>query len=489
MVGGATFSYFNVSALEEKVQNVSITIKLSSLDYEDFVTWIQPFSTDFHNFTFIIERESGQYDWFLNNQTRIDFLSSIGEVIPAGGAYSSEGHSEGFIQTFTPEMRIYYMNSTLNEWKQHIGTIPKGFFMFQPDTDVSNFMLENGVEYQIGYCFDQYVVDWMTMRGGWQLPYYSYSKNSLVPENTTQGGFIVYPWLTWDWLDSFTLGHNYDTHPIDVLDTQVGDAASYISSLIEANLAATQPFGYSAFSFEYDWLKLSNNLETAGKVITHLLNNSTYEKLSVGNFTEWFKTNYASTPTYTVDFVSPYSKQGIEWYYSQQYRIARTNGSVLSFIDYTHQEQDPFITKTAIVNFSEIRSPTNAIDTSLNFTIDALGGGKYRSPIVDIPVTYSGELPSFPQYYYGEPPTNSTYPSLTPSPSIPELPSPTTSEIPASQSPTQQPTASPSASQIEPQQTGFLGTNLPMKYGYIIMAIAVILVVVGVGIALRTKKH
>lgn len=46
-------------------------------------------------------------------------------------------------------------------------------FDFQPDTYTVNYCETKNMTYVTGYCFDQYAVDWMTERGGWQSPYYA----------------------------------------------------------------------------------------------------------------------------------------------------------------------------------------------------------------------------------------------------------------------------------------------------------------------------
>lgn len=150
--------------------------------------WISPYSS-FHNYTFLINPEEGDYTWLTENETRLDFLTSLGEVIPA---------TPYAIQQYTLESRIDIFNRTINEWKDKLGHAPIGFFMYQPDTYSLNFLRANGINYSMGYCFDQYVVDFMTMRGGWQLPYYANSQNALMPENKTEGGMVVLPWLTWE---------------------------------------------------------------------------------------------------------------------------------------------------------------------------------------------------------------------------------------------------------------------------------------------------
>ena len=65
--------------------------------------------------------------------------------------------------------------------------------------------------------------------------------------------------------------------------------------------------------------------------------------------------------------------------------------------------------------------------------------------------------------------------------------SPSPSEVPASQSPTQQPTVLPSTNLVEQQQKGFLGTYLPNEISY--LAIAVVIIAALIGLTFFFKKH
>ncbi len=371
-------------------RNVSISIQLIEQSYDPFMQWIQPIAKDFHNFTLVVMPSlNGTYDWFVKNQTRINQLSAIGEVIPGAG----------YLQHRTPQDRTISLSNLVSSWETYVGKKPKGFFMFQPDTLSVNFLKSKDVNYVLGYCFDQYYVDWMAMRGGWQLPYYASQTNALMPENRTKGGAVVLPWLTWDWKDSFITSHNYDTHPIDTTFLFVRNSSDYILNLIEANLAASSPLGYSAFSFEFDWIHSVNLTERTSAILRSIFANDSYEKLSCGNFTEWFKTTYPTTPAYHVNFVAPSSNRSIEWFFDLNSRISRLDGEVVSYVDYRNQTVDRFLNKTATVNFNQPKTPENSIDTSLQFKIDALGGGEFRAPSQQNGIEYNGTLSDFPSYY------------------------------------------------------------------------------------------
>lgn len=114
------------------------------------------------------------------------------------------------------------------------------------------------------------------------------------------------------------------------------------------------------------------------------------------------------------------------------------------------------------------------------------GGPSYNAQIV----TYD---PSTPPFQYPSPsPTLSPSPTATPQTTM--SPAPTFNPY-ASPSLTQQPTESPSVSQTpEPtlilkQQSGFLGTTLPLEYGYTIMAVLVVAVVAGTSLVLIRNRR
>jgi hypothetical protein len=418
----------SVQAVPVAMRNVSISIIVYNASFDIFAEWIGQYSS-FHNYTFIVNPEKDEYTWLTENKTRVDFLTSLGEVIPAT-LYA--------IQKYTLQNRTDFFNRTINEWKDKLGYAPVGFFMYQPDTYSLNFLKANGINYSMGYCFDQYVIDHMTMRGGWQLPYYANSQNALIPENKTEGGIMVLPWLTWDWVDSFTLSHLYES---ETICSPAANPSEYVTSLIERNLDSCFPISYSAFSFDFNWYCNQRALTDAGIVLGNLLRNDLYQKYSCGNFTNWFKTHYSATPAYTVNFASPNSGEDIEWFYNKQCRVARHNMVVVSYVDYTNQQVDKYLTTNANVDWSLPSSLTNCVNTSLSFTVDALGGGQYRAPAISTGVSYSGSLSDFPEYYR-------TLLSSEPTPTA------TTPEVPISS-----PTVAPSSSLIAP---GFSTSVLQM---------------------------
>jgi hypothetical protein len=369
-----------------RIKEVAITIIVYEDTFEAFTQWIQPYPY-FHNFTFLLNPDHG-YSWALANQTRLDFLTSLGELVPA--VYFA-------IQKNMPEERKTILDKILNEWKNYTHQVPEGVFMHQPDTYSLNYLRSQGVNYTMGYCFDQYNVDFMTERGGWQLPYYASSRHALAPENQTAGGMLVLPWLTWDWIDSFTLSHMFQSETWQCAKSS--NSSQYVIDLLETNANACQPFSYGAFSFDFDWYYGNGAIHNATKVLNHLLA-SPYTKMSCGNFSKWFKAAYPDTPTYNVDFTSPNSGTQIEWFYSQTYRIAKVNGQIVSFVEYGRQQIDPYYSAAAQINWTkEAGDPENCIDNSLNFTVDALGGGVFRPLPKDSPIWFDGLIENFPIYY------------------------------------------------------------------------------------------
>ncbi len=461
------------------MRNVAITIMVYPESVDSFLDWVQPYTANFRNFTIVIGNQTkgfDGFDWYLQNLTRINALSAVGEVIPL----------TGFVQVRSPQERIDYLQRTIIDgWINSTGSPPHGIFAFQPDTFVSNWLKSQNVSYIMGYAFDQFEIDWMTMRGGWQLPYYASEVNALMPENQTNGGMVVLPWVTWDWIDSFTLSHIYNTHPVDVSATQVANRTEYLTRLLDENLAASQPLGYSAFSFEYDWLKLLNRLDFAGSILSYLINNTEYRKLSVGNFSAWFKQTHLVTPNYRVNFRSPNSNQIIEWFYNQNMRLARVNNAVVSFIDYSKQPLDIYLQEASKVNFTLPSTGNNTIDNSVKFTLDALGGGQYRAPPRDEPISYSSDLSDFPSYY-----EFLVNPDPTPSPSHSPSPPPTPSPNPQP-TPSHSPSISPAPTATEQPTTTPTPTETPTipKFpSYIILPLLTGLFVVVLLVTLNNRK-
>lgn len=162
---------------------ISIILDQGFDDFDNFASWLS--SMGYTNFTFAIDNIVEGY--VLNNVTRVNILKQYGKLTPRLAYY----------QLKTPAARQSSVDSELANFTSEVGYIPSGVFDFIPDTLTANYLLTKGVEYYQGYCFDQYAVDYMSERGGWQMPYYASSANILVP-NSTGEGMVVLPHSTWD---------------------------------------------------------------------------------------------------------------------------------------------------------------------------------------------------------------------------------------------------------------------------------------------------
>jgi len=242
-------------------------------------------------------------------------------------------------------------------------------------------------------------VDWMTERGGWQLPYYASHEHVLIPNNVSSHGVVVFPHQVWDWVSSFTVSHNLHTHPLSIIrsifDGNADLAGNYFLDLIERSLEA-EPFGFAPVQFEWCW-HYRNDVHNYVKNWTQtLLSTPSYDFWTYEDVAEWFNNEYSATPDYHVDFSSPFDSQEIEWYYCKDFRVARVGDEIVSYVRYDEQESDKFLVSTFTPNTSlSPHAVENSIDNSLTFEIDALGGGEYRSPIRDSGVPYFGELSDY----------------------------------------------------------------------------------------------
>jgi hypothetical protein len=361
--------------------------------FEELKDWLT--DVDFHNFTFAV-REEAWYgtdlsSYWLLNSTRLDTLKEYGILIPE--TYN--------MQRYEPSERKAVINGIVDEWESVVGYAPKGIFDFQPDTYTVNYCKTKGIQYVVGYCFDQYAVDWMTERGGWQMPYYASPDHVLMPNNASSGGVLVFPHQVWDWVSSFTVSHNLHTHPLSIIDFFDGNASKakeYVLSLISRSLNA-EPFGFVSVQFEWVYHYVYNLQDIVKDWVKTLLSAYNYSFWTYEDFTKWFNKEHETTPDYSINFTSPYDSETIEWFYCRDFRIARVNDRIVSYVEYDKQKPDKFLTATFApdLNLSP-NDPANCIDDSLTFTIDGLGGGEYRSPVLNSGVAYNGRLSEFRVY-------------------------------------------------------------------------------------------
>ena len=233
------------------------------------------------------------------------------------------------------------------------------------------------------------------------MPYYASSTHILVP-STTSSGIVVLPHSTWDWVASFTVDHSLQAH-VDNLMTILHNnrtlAKNYFLSFIDNTFSGSAPFGFVNFQFEWSWTLSWNNTDVAKDWITTLMTEYSQYLVTYEEFVDWFKSNYPTTPEYRINFTSPYDQERIEWYYSNESRVARIGSYVVSYIDYTMQLSDKYLNQTARIYWGNASDPKNCVDDSLTFYVDALGGGGLRHPPSTLSIPYTGDLRDFSKYY------------------------------------------------------------------------------------------
>ena len=379
------FSIPNIKQYKKEIVVFSVMIE-ADIDFDYFLSWLK--DLNYTHFTFVLWEEAE--DNILNNATRVNALKNYGEIIPR----------RDYLQLSTPQERRNKIDEMVEKYNNSLGYTPKGIMSFIPDTFTVQYLLEKNFSYIQGYCFDQYVIDYMTMRGGWQMPYYANLSHVLVPNS--QKSIVVFPHLTWDWIESFRISHHLNTHPLNLKEFFDGDATkakAYWLSLIDSSLSCSEPFGFAVCQFEWQWLCKEKWENVTKDWICTLVKTQNYAFLNFEETAEWFLTNYSSSPIYKIIFVSPYTGERIEWYYDNRNRIARIGSEIVSYVNYMNQTQDRYLNQIAQMNWGTTPSESNCIDYSLQFEIDALGGGYLRSPIKTATFTYKGDLSSFAKFY------------------------------------------------------------------------------------------
>jgi hypothetical protein len=376
---------------------ISISIIIDKNEsFDELYSWLR--SLNYTKFIFVIYSFPSE-SYILGNLTRFNNLTQYGEIIPRLPYY----------QQYDPSERERLIDDEIENYSQ-VGYPPKGAMDFVPDTHSANYALLKGIEYIQGYCFDQWNIDCITERGGFQMPYYASSTHILVP-SATSGGIVVLPHSTWDWASSFTspepAGHNLQAHVpnlMTIFNQNNTLAKNYLLSFIDRTMLGSSPFGFFNFQFEWSWTLSEGYKDVARDWIMTLITKYPDCLVTYEEFVGWFRSNYTSTPEYRIDFVSPYDQQHIEWYYSQRIRVARnwteTGGYVVSYVDYTTQKPDKCLTQTKTINWSGPKNdPSNCIDDSVTFYVDALGGGYLRAPISTEAIPYNGDLKDFNVYF------------------------------------------------------------------------------------------
>lgn len=386
----------SVYASAKSSSTVSISVIIDKAEYYDQLSsWLR--SIDFKHFTFVID-ENYASDYILNNATRLNTLKSYGEIIPR----------LPYIQQFTTIERMSWIDDVTDKYTAKLGAAPKGIMDFVPDTFSASYALSKGYTYIQGYCLDQYAVDAISEIGGWQMPYYASSKHTLIP-NSQSGGIVILPHATADWLDSFTVWQGLQLHPMNIMtffNDNAAMAKAYFLELTDNILKSCSPVSFANVQFEWSWCVDRGLINTAkdwiSSILTHRGISAPYQVFDYADFVSWFKSAYSATPEYRVLFTSPYRGDSIEWYYSSAFRVARVGAYVVSFVDYTKQRNDTYLTQTQHIDWSgSLTDPNNCVDTSLAIAISALGGGLMRYPALDAQkVQYTGDLSQFAFNYH-----------------------------------------------------------------------------------------
>lgn len=324
----------------------------------------------------------------LDDTTFLDFLRMRGLLMGVNG----------YMQSISLVERESEMDSMVDAFNAHNVTL-NGFFMFQPDTYTMNYAhYHHNFEYYVGYCFDQYVIDYMTMKGGWQLPYYHNRDHALKPAED-DNGLVVFPHVTWDWVSSLTYSHHLSTHILGVYPhvySNPSDAIDYSLRLINESLSCSQPFGYASTMFEWMWIiDHQDRNQTCIDYYQQIINQYGSIFQLYNETALWLKSTYSKTPTYRVTFTSPYDNQQVEWYLDTNYRIARVNNDVKSYVVFEDQTEY-WLNNVSDVDLYSPASETNCITNSLEFKIDDLGGGLHRDSVRGDSMYYSGSLGDFP---------------------------------------------------------------------------------------------
>ncbi|MEM3825038.1 MAG: hypothetical protein QXG27_02700 [Candidatus Bathyarchaeia archaeon] len=389
------FQYFGSNRNEETHKGVGISIIVDVGQVDDVLNFLSRFG---YSKWSIVLTFGLICSGILENSTFVNTIKLYGELLP--GLW--------IIQTETLEGRKAICDYLIEQWETYIGYRPYGFFMFQPDTYIANYLYSQGIYYIQGYCFDQYAVDWMTMRGGWQQPYYASEKHVLIPKAEGRG-IIIFPHLIWDWRDSFEINHLYNTSPFDawsIFNENYEQSKNYILSLMNVSLQSVKPFSYFIVQGEiFGWggRFKDENLINFTDLFESIIVNAEKSNANLETFNEtakWFRDNFENNPTYSFTYVSPYSNKKCEWYFSPKYRITRYDGYVVGLIEYQKQKEDPYLTQIAHPDFNKSpNDPDACVDNSLTFSIDDFGNGQYRAPPKYNRFLYPANLESFPKFY------------------------------------------------------------------------------------------
>jgi hypothetical protein len=322
-------------------------------------------AVDAHNFTLVYKEDDPNRVRSIHNA----FKNYTDCIIP----------ELSFMQTLMPSNRERIVDAKFEAFKSVSGRYPSGIFSFQLDTYTLNYVKDKfEASFAVGNVWDQVNIDFMSLRGGFALPYYASRRHNLMPARTEDEASVL---VTPPFVIAPTNRYHFDNnHIIDLCHFGVDiEEFKYLS--------LNYPF-FTPFFLELDWLVHVNSTELFRFFVesyTWVYKN--FNALTADQFAEIFKSHFPTTPEYHFMYRSSNSPLfpetedwKIEWLMNPDYRIARVGDNVVSSLDYSAQKEDPFLSSSKSINFTGPRfgeDPSNIIRTDLSFDIDDLWQSEY----------------------------------------------------------------------------------------------------------------
>jgi hypothetical protein len=331
---------------------------------------------------------------------REDNPDKIKSIYDAFGNYAGCIVPElSFMQTLQPSEREQAVDARFTAFKSVSGSYPSGIFSFQLDTYTLNYLRDKfKVDFAVGNICDQVNIDFMSLRGGFAMPYYASRRHSLVPARVRDDAsvLVVPPFAV-----APTNRYHFDNNHLIDLYNQGVDAEEF------KYVSLNYPF-FTPFFLELDWLINLNSAE-ALRLFTESYSwvYENFHVVTAEEFAEIFESSFSVTPQYHFVYTSsslddfPETKGWkIEWLMSSDCRIARVGDKVVSALSYKVQSEDPFLASSKKINFMGSRfgeDPNNIVRTDLSFDIDALWQSEYGNRTLKKTgyAVYTGRLEDF----------------------------------------------------------------------------------------------
>jgi len=254
------------------------------------------------------------------------------------------------------------------------------------------------VDFAVGNVWDQVNIDFMSLRGGFAMPYYASRRHSLVPARVRgDASVLVVPPFAVAPTNRYHFDNNHlldlYTHGVDVEEFR------YVS--------LSYPF-FVPFFLELDWLinlKSTEAVRLFTESYTWVYEN--FHVVTAEEFARLFESSFSATPQYHFTYSSsnlnvfPETKGWtIEWLMSSDCRIARVGDKVVSALSYKVQTEDSFLTSSKKISFIGYRfgeDPNNIVCTDLSFDIDVLWQSEYGDRTLKKTgyAVYTGKLEDF----------------------------------------------------------------------------------------------